>query len=62
MEPYFEHDFNDLEASYDEFDDDLNLKGMHTIRKKLQYAERKPVIPPDLWHQTSALSFWKNKN
>ncbi|MBS0444668.1 MAG: sulfotransferase [Proteobacteria bacterium] len=61
-EPYFEHDFNDLEASYDEFDDDLNLKGMHTVRKELQYVERTPVIPPDLWHQAAGLSFWKNKS
>jgi sulfotransferase len=58
-EPYFTHDFNDLEASYDEFDDDLNLKGMHTIRKKLEHKVRDPVIPPDLWHQTLPLSFWK---
>jgi sulfotransferase len=57
--PEFKHDFNDLEASYDEFDQDLNLKGMHTIRKKLENVVRDPVIPPDLWHQTSQLSFWK---
>jgi sulfotransferase len=58
-EPYFQHDFNDLEASYDEFDQDLNLKGMHTVRKKLEAQVRDPILPPDLWHQAEALSFWK---
>jgi sulfotransferase len=59
-EPYFEHDFNDLEASYDEFDQDVNLKGMHTVRKNLEHIVRDPSIPPDLWHQADALSFWKH--
>ncbi len=58
-EPSFNHDFNDLEASYDEFDQDVNLKGMHTIRKRLEYSVRNPIIPPDLWHQADTLSFWK---
>ena len=58
-QPLFEHDFDNLEASYDEFDADLNLKGMHTIRKKLEYVVREPILPPDIWHQTLPLSFWK---
>jgi sulfotransferase len=58
-EPYFAHDFNNVEASYDEFDQDVNLKGMHKVRKQLSHIVREPILPPDLWHQSDALSFWK---
>ncbi len=59
-EKYFDHDFNNLEASYDEFDQDVNLKGMHSVRKTLSHLVREPILPPDLWHQTMPLSFWKS--
>ena len=58
-EEYYNHDFNDLEASYDEFDQDVNLKGMHTVRKNLTHIVRDPILPPDLWQQINPLSFWK---
>lgn len=58
-EPYFAHDFNNLEAQYDEFDQDVNLKGMHTVRKKLEPQTRRTILPPDLWRQVEGLSFWK---
>jgi sulfotransferase len=58
-EPYFNHDFKNVEASYDEFDQDVNLQGMHKVRKELTHIVREPILPPDLWHQTDALSFWK---
>jgi sulfotransferase len=55
----FAHDFNNLEASYDEFDQDVNLKGMHTVRRRLEHLVRDPILPPDLWHQAETHSFWK---
>ncbi len=60
-EPYYEHDFNNVEASYDEFDKDVNLTGMHKVRKTLNHQVREPIIPPDLWHQTEPLSFWHHE-
>ena len=59
-EPAFEHDYDNVAASYDEFDEDVNLTGMHTVRKKLEYIVREPILPPDLWHQYDAYSFWKS--
>ncbi len=55
----YAHDFSNLAASYDEFDQDVNLKGMHTVRKTLTNIVRDPILPPDLWHQAASLSFWK---
>ena len=58
-EQWFEHDYNNVEDSYDEFDDQANLIGLHSIRKKVEYRERNTVIPPDLWKHYEQASFWK---
>lgn len=57
--PYFEHNFNDVEASYDEFDEDLSLRGLHTTRKKVEFIERKSIIPPDLWECYGNYEIWR---
>jgi sulfotransferase len=58
-EPYYDHDFDNVEDSYDEFDEATNIKGLHTVRKKVEYKQRKPIIPSDLWQQNVGQSFWK---
>jgi sulfotransferase len=60
-EPYFQHDFNDVEASYDEFDEDVQLPGLHVTRKKVQFIQRETVIPPDIIHTVSQqfASVWR---
>lgn len=58
-EPYFEHDFNNVEASYDEFDEEVKLPGLHTTRKKVQYITRESVIPPDIWQRVQGMEVWK---
>lgn len=47
-EPYYDHDFKNVEASYDEFDEEVKLPGLHTTRKEVRYLPRTSVIPPDL--------------
>ena len=58
-EPYFEHDFNNVEASYDEYDAEAGIYGLHKIRNKVEYIKRDTILPPDLWKQYSSLEFWK---
>ena len=58
-QPYFEHDFNDVEVSYDEFDSDVNLKGLHTTRKKVEFIPRETILPPDIWQRYSGLEVWR---
>ena len=58
-EPYYNHDYNDVEDSYDEFDEQTNIVGLHTIRKRVEYKARKPILPADLWQQHMISSFWK---
>lgn len=60
-EPYFKHNFNDVEVSYDEFDLAVQQKGLHTIRKKVEFIEREPNIPPDIWaHYSCGHEFWRD--
>ena len=56
--PYFAHDFNN--AVYDEPDYDslLGMPGLHKVRQKVEYEERKPCIPPDVFSKFAGTSFW----
>ena len=58
-EPYYDHNFNDVEYSNDEFDNDLNIKGLHYVRKRVQFIPRRSILPSDLWNDYQNLSFWK---
>ena len=59
-EPYFEHDYSNVEYSNDEFDADINLPGLHTVRKKVSFEARRPILPLDLWNEFQPMSFWKH--
>ena len=58
-EDYFDHDFDSVEASYDEYDEETNIKGLHTIRKKVEYIKRESIIPPDIQRKYSGLEVWR---
>jgi sulfotransferase len=57
-EPWFPHDFNN--AVYDEPDYDalLGMPGLHRVKQKVEYQERQPSIPPDLFAKYAGTSFW----
>lgn len=59
-EPWFEHDFNNVEYDAPEFDQALGLDGLHRVRPKVEAQPRKTVLPPDLFEQYSQLSFWRD--
>lgn len=58
-QPLYSHNFNDVESSYDEFDDDVNIKGLHTTRKKIEWVERQTILPPDIIHKFSGMEVWR---
>jgi sulfotransferase len=58
-EPYFEHDFNNVEASYDEFDEQTKIIGLHKVRQKVEFRQRNSILPSDLYQQYAQSSFWK---
>jgi sulfotransferase len=61
-EPWFEHDFDNVEDSYDEFDSQAKIEGLHNIRKKVQFIPRNTILPSDLWAQYEQHSFWLHED
>lgn len=59
-QPYFDHDFSNVEKTYNEYDTEVGLKNLHFVRKSVRFVSRKTCIPPDLWDRYSNMEFWKD--
>lgn len=59
-EPWFEHDFENVHYDAPEFDQALGVAGLHKVRPKVEVTPRRTVLPPDLFAQYDALSFWRD--
>lgn len=58
-EPYFEHDFNNVAASYPDFDEDVQLPQLHDTRKVVEHKEQEMIIPPDIIQRVQGMEVWK---
>jgi sulfotransferase len=58
-EQYFEHDFDNVAASYDEFDEDVQLPGLHTTRPQVSLQKRETILPDDVWQRVKGMEVWK---
>lgn len=58
-EPYYQHDFNDVARTYDEYDIEAGIPGLHSIRQSVSYIERDFILPPDLLHEFKNLEVWR---
>ncbi|MBF0563175.1 MAG: sulfotransferase [Alphaproteobacteria bacterium] len=57
-EPSFAHDFENVAYDAAEYDANLGMPDMHSVRKKVDFQQRTPCIPPDLFAKYAASSFW----
>jgi len=57
--PYFEHDFNNVEYENEIFDRSLNMKDLHTVRKKVTWQERPSILPKSVFEKYSGKEFWR---
>jgi sulfotransferase len=57
-EPWFLHDFENVAYDEPEYDELLGMPGLHKVRSKVDYRERKPCVPPDVFAKYGATSFW----
>jgi sulfotransferase len=60
QEPAFEHDFNAVEYEESEFDDKLGVKGLHSVRRKVEFKPRRTILPPDLFAKYQEMDFWQD--
>ena len=58
-QPRFQHDFDNVEYEADNFDLQLGAKGLHTIRRKVEWIERPTILPPDLFQRFQNDMFWR---
>ncbi len=58
--PSFEHDFDNVTfAGGDEFDAGLGVPGLHAVARKVDFAPRQTVLPPELYERFSGRNFWR---
>jgi sulfotransferase len=61
-EQSFEHDFNNVEFAHDEFDYTIGVKGLHTVKRKVEFKPRRSILPPDLFQKYNDMAFWMDTN
>ena len=57
---YYEHDFNNVEYENETFDRAVNKKDLHTVRKKVEWIDRKSILPEYVRERYSKMDFWKS--
>lgn len=57
--PYFEHDFNNVEYENELFDRTCNMKDLHTVKRKVEWTERKFILPKYVLEQYNNKEFWR---
>jgi len=57
-EPYYEHDFNNVEASWDEYDAEIGIK-LHDVKKKVEFKQREFILPPDILSKYANMEVWR---
>lgn len=57
-EPWFEHDFGNVDYDAPAFDEALGVTGLHRVRPQVAIEPRRTVLPPDLFEKYAQLSFW----
>jgi sulfotransferase len=60
-EPWFEHDFDNVEYSENEFDQHLGVKGLHDVKKQVAFRHRRSILPPDLFAKYQDMDFWQDQ-
>ena len=57
-EPWFEHDFDNVAFSADEFDARVGMPGLHSVRRKVEPIERNSILPREIFGRFVNESFW----
>lgn len=57
-EPYFEHDFNNVEKTWDQYDVEIGMT-LHHVRQKVEYTPRNFILPPDILQQYANMEVWR---
>lgn len=60
-EPYYDqHDFDNVEFDAPDFDEALGVEGLHKVHPKVEFKERRTILPPDLFQKFQGMDFWQS--
>jgi len=59
-EKEYQHNFDNIAYDENEFDHNLGVKGLHTVKKKVEFKSRRSILPPDLFQKYSEMAFWQD--
>ena len=59
--PYFPHDFENIEYSNENFDKAINIKDLHTVKKRVEYKPPRNVLPLEIVQKYKKMNmeFWR---
>jgi sulfotransferase len=57
----FAHDFEDVAYNEEGFDQRFGMPGLHTVKRRVAFAERQTVLPPDIFCKYVDSNFWLNE-
>lgn len=57
----FAHDFDNVEYAEEGFDQTLGVKGLHSVRRKVEFKPRRSILPPDLFAKYQEMDFWQDQ-
>jgi sulfotransferase len=57
-EPFYQHDFNNVERSWDEYDSEIGIT-LHQVRRKVEYTPRQFILPPDILQKFANMEVWR---
>ncbi|WP_345776558.1 sulfotransferase [Pseudoxanthomonas sp. PXM02] len=60
-QPRFAHDFDNVDYAEEAFDQGLGVKGLHTVRRKVEFKTRRSILPPDLFAKYQDMDFWQDQ-
>lgn len=55
----FAHNFKKVEYDEPDYDANLGMPGLHKVREVVEYREREPILPPDIFARLEPADFWK---
>ena len=59
---YYPHDYNNVEYTNELFDLSIDMRDLHTVRKKVEYKPRNTILPQSVWDKYKGQEFWRDKS
>ena len=57
-EEYYQHDFNNVEGSWDEYDAEIGIN-LHQVKRKVEFTPRQFILPPDILQKFANMEVWR---